>query len=113
MSPCANEFDLQAKRTRIKRRSWVKRDVPILLLSSNGINLTTELPAFGRAATMKRLLIALAFVECVWLAPDVTIAQATPCRIVTLTGTHGGPQQPFNGLASAGTLVRNDHPVLA
>jgi ribonuclease Z len=25
---------------------------------------------------------------------------------VTLTGTHGGPQQPFNGLASAGTLVR-------
>jgi ribonuclease Z len=25
---------------------------------------------------------------------------------VTLTGTHGGPQQSFNGLASAGTLVR-------
>jgi ribonuclease Z len=29
-----------------------------------------------------------------------------PCVVVTLTGTAGGPQQPFNGLASAGTLVR-------
>ena len=34
------------------------------------------------------------------------IAAAAPCLIVTLTGTAGGPQQPFNGLASAGTLVR-------
>jgi ribonuclease Z len=55
---------------------------------------------------MRRLLIALAFVDSVWLAPDVTMAQASPCLIVTLTGTHGGPQQPFNDLASAGTLVR-------
>ena len=55
---------------------------------------------------MKRLLIALTFVGSVWLAFDVTTAQAAPCLIVTLTGTHGGPQQPFNGLASAGTLVR-------
>jgi ribonuclease Z len=34
------------------------------------------------------------------------VAAAAPCLIVTLTGTAGGPQQPFNGLASAGTLVR-------
>src|SRR5215472_14608278 len=34
------------------------------------------------------------------------MATAAPCLIVTLTGTAGGPQQPFNGLASAGTLVR-------
>ena len=33
-------------------------------------------------------------------------ATAAPCLIVSLTGTAGGPQQPFNGLASAGTLVR-------
>jgi ribonuclease Z len=55
---------------------------------------------------MKRLLSALAHVGSVWLALDVTTVQAAPCLIVTLTGTHGGPQQPFNGLASAGTLVR-------
>jgi ribonuclease Z len=55
---------------------------------------------------MKRLFIGLVFVGSVWLALDVTMAQAAPCLIVTLTGTHGGPQQPFNGLASAGTLVR-------
>lgn len=36
----------------------------------------------------------------------VPVATAAPCLIVTLTGTAGGPQQPFNGLASAGTLVR-------
>jgi len=41
-----------------------------------------------------------------WLTFDVTTVQAAPCLIVTLTGTHGGPQQPFNGLASAGTLIR-------
>jgi ribonuclease Z len=33
-------------------------------------------------------------------------AVAAPCLVVTLTGTAGGPQQPFNGMASAGTLVR-------
>jgi ribonuclease Z len=40
------------------------------------------------------------------LIAAVSTADAAPCLIVTLTGTHGGPQQPFNGLASAGTLVR-------
>jgi ribonuclease Z len=55
---------------------------------------------------MKRLFIGLTFVWSAWLALDVTMAQAAPCLIVTLTGTHGGPQQPFNGLASAGTLIR-------
>jgi ribonuclease Z len=40
------------------------------------------------------------------LMAAVSTADAAPCLIVTLTGTHGGPQQPFNGLASAGTLVR-------
>jgi ribonuclease Z len=34
------------------------------------------------------------------------MADAAPCLVVTLTGTAGGPQQPFNGLASAGTLIR-------
>jgi ribonuclease Z len=34
-------------------------------------------------------------------------ADAPPCLVVTLTSTAGGPQQPFNGLASAGTLVSN------
>src|SRR5262245_2341982 len=39
----------------------------------------------------------------------ITMSSATvaaPCLVVTLTGTAGGPQQPFNGLASSGTLVR-------
>lgn len=55
---------------------------------------------------MKLLLIASAFFTSAWLTLDATTVQAAPCLIVTLTGTHGGPQQPFNGLASAGTLVR-------
>ena len=55
---------------------------------------------------MRRFLIALAFVDSMWFTLDVVTAQAAPCLIVTLTGTHGGPQQPFNGLASAGTLIR-------
>jgi ribonuclease Z len=40
------------------------------------------------------------------LGTALSTAPAAPCLIVTLTGTHGGPQQSFNGLASAGTLVR-------
>ena len=44
---------------------------------------------------------------------DVATAQAAPCAMVTLTGTAGGPQQPFNGLASAGTLVRYGKKVTA
>ena len=55
---------------------------------------------------MNRSAIPLAFISGMWLAFDVVAAQAAPCLIVTLTGTAGGPQQPFNGLASAGTLVR-------
>jgi ribonuclease Z len=55
---------------------------------------------------MRRLLITSVFFAGTWLALDITTAEAAPCLIVTLTGTAGGPQQPFNGLASAGTLVR-------
>jgi len=55
---------------------------------------------------MKRPLIAFGFFAVAWLALDVATAEAAPCLVVTLTGTHGGPQQPFNGLASAGTLIR-------
>jgi ribonuclease Z len=53
---------------------------------------------------MRRLLITSVFFAGTWLALDITTAEAAPCLIVTLTGTAGGPQQPFNGLASAGTL---------
>lgn len=50
------------------------------------------------------LAIALTYAGC--LVTSLSTAEAAPCLIVTLTGTAGGPQQPFNGLASAGTLVR-------
>jgi ribonuclease Z len=50
--------------------------------------------------------IAVALFASAWFVTKGSIAEATPCLIVTLTGTHGGPQQPFNGQASAGTLVR-------
>jgi ribonuclease Z len=49
---------------------------------------------------------AFVLVTGLWLAAAAPAAQAAPCLTVTLTGTAGGPQQPFNGLASAGTLVR-------
>jgi len=55
---------------------------------------------------MKRFVIAIVLVAGIYLSASVPIATAAPCLIVTLTGTAGGPQQPFNGLASAGTLVR-------
>jgi ribonuclease Z len=45
-------------------------------------------------------------IAVVSLVAAVSRVDAAPCLVVTLTGTHGGPQQPFNGLASAGTLVR-------
>jgi ribonuclease Z len=51
------------------------------------------------------ILVTALFV-CAWLVTSGSVAGAAPCLIVTLTGTAGGPQQPFNGLASAGTLVR-------
>src|SRR6266446_2797118 len=55
---------------------------------------------------MNQFTIAIALVGSIWLLAAMPTAQAAPCLIVTLTGTHGGPQQPFNGQASAGTLVR-------
>jgi ribonuclease Z len=55
---------------------------------------------------MKKSLIVTVLVGGTWFAAGVSIAHAAPCLIVALTGTAGGPQQPFNGLASAGTLVR-------
>jgi ribonuclease Z len=51
---------------------------------------------------MKLLAFVVAFIG---LLNGVTIAQAAPCLIVTLTGTMGGPPN-FNGLAGPGTLVR-------
>ena len=55
---------------------------------------------------MKRFTFAIALVVSLRCLTGVSTADAAPCLIVTLTGTAGGPQQPFNGLASAGTLVR-------
>jgi ribonuclease Z len=55
---------------------------------------------------MKKFLITSVLIGGTWFAASASTAQAAPCLIVTLTGTAGGPQQPFNGLASAGTLVR-------
>jgi ribonuclease Z len=54
---------------------------------------------------MKRLATAIVFVGSMWFVFHVPTAQASPCLIVTLTGTQGGPQS-FNGLAGAGTLLR-------
>lgn len=54
---------------------------------------------------MKHLSIAIAFVGGVSFTAGVPITQATPCLMVTLTGTQGGPSVS-NGLAGAGTLVR-------
>jgi ribonuclease Z len=55
---------------------------------------------------MKRFTFATALAASVGYLTGVATAHAAPCVMVTLTGTAGGPQQPFNGLASAGTLVR-------
>jgi ribonuclease Z len=55
---------------------------------------------------LKKSLIVTVLVCGTWFTADVSNAHAGPCLVVTLTGTAGGPQQPFNGLASAGTLVR-------
>ena len=54
---------------------------------------------------MKRFSIALALAGGVWFGASVPMAEATPCLMVTLTGTQGGPSV-FNGQAGAGTLVR-------
>ena len=55
---------------------------------------------------MSKYCLAIAWICVAWLATSPSTADAAPCLMVTLTGTAGGPQQPFNGLASAGTLVR-------
>ena len=55
---------------------------------------------------MNRFSIAIVFAAGASLLLRATLAVGAPCLIVTLTGTAGGPQQPFNGLACAGTLVR-------
>src|SRR5437764_3748934 len=54
---------------------------------------------------MVRCVIAIALLAISFLASGASNSYATPCLIVTLTGTQGGPQS-FNGLAGAGTLVR-------
>ncbi len=54
---------------------------------------------------MKRFKVASALVGLIGLLTAVSMAQAAPCMIVTLTGTMGGPPE-FNGLAGPGTLVR-------
>jgi ribonuclease Z len=51
---------------------------------------------------MKRILAAAT--GAMVLAVLATTASATPCLVVTLTGTQGGPTV-FNGQAGAGTLV--------
>jgi len=55
---------------------------------------------------MKRFRFATALAAGMGYLMGAATAYAAPCVMVTLTGTAGGPQQPFNGLASAGTLVR-------
>src|SRR5216110_2897637 len=54
---------------------------------------------------MKLFSIAIALFGSTWLAAAVSMADAAPCLIVTLTGTQSGPSV-FNGQAGAGTLVR-------
>ncbi len=54
---------------------------------------------------MKQFSIAMGLVGSVWLVPMTPAAAASPCLVVTLTGTQSGPAL-FNGQAGAGTLVR-------
>src|SRR5260370_356904 len=58
-----------------------------------------------KAVNMKCSSIAIALVGGMWFVAPVTMAEAAPCLMVTLTGTQGGPSV-FNGQAGAGTLVR-------
>src|SRR5437016_4147608 len=54
---------------------------------------------------MKRFSMVSALCGGMWLAANVSMAEAAPCLTVTLTGTQSGPSV-FNGQAGAGTLVR-------
>jgi ribonuclease Z len=52
---------------------------------------------------MRRL--ATVAVASIFFTFTMSVAQAAPCLVVTLTGSQGGPGM-FNGLAGPGTLVR-------
>src|SRR5437764_1718492 len=54
---------------------------------------------------MKLFSIAIALFGSTWIAGAVSMAEAAPCLMITLTGTQSGPSV-FNGQAGAGTLVR-------
>src|SRR5437868_2102230 len=54
---------------------------------------------------MKRFSIAIALFGGIWLGAAVSMADAAPCLIVTLTGTQSGPSV-FKGQAGARTPVR-------
>ena len=54
---------------------------------------------------MKCILVAGAVALMAWVPSFVSLAQAAPCLMITLTGTQGGPPA-FKSLAGPGTLVR-------
>ena len=54
---------------------------------------------------MKNTLVAGVVILTACLSSFISIAQAAPCLMITLTGTQGGPPA-FKGLAGPGTLVR-------
>jgi ribonuclease Z len=54
---------------------------------------------------MQRYVLAMLLVGGAWLTGAYSDARATPCLMVTLTGTQSGPPV-YNGIAGAGTLVR-------
>jgi hypothetical protein len=53
--------------------------------------------------SMRRLVMLV--LTGLFVAPAALVAQTAPCRIVTITGSQGGPGL-CNGLAGPGTLVR-------
>src|SRR5436190_3571417 len=64
-----------------------------------------EVLCAGGGVNVRRFSIAIALVSGIWFAAPVSMAEAAPCLMVTLTGTQSGPSV-FNGQAGAGTLVR-------
>src|SRR5436190_12405974 len=64
-----------------------------------------EVLCAGGGVNVRRFSIAIALVSGMWFAAPVSMAEAAPCLMVTLTGTQSGPSV-FNGQAGAGTLVR-------
>lgn len=57
----------------------------------------------NRGGSMRRLVMFV--LTGLFVAPAALVAQTAPCRIVTITGSQGGPGL-CNGLAGSGTLVR-------